>query len=334
MHFKTAYLKLTAFYVLIVMVVSVSFSVAIYKISSREINRGLGRQNRILSESPSFDSITDVLEQMRQQQIDDSNKRLRLNLIYFNWLILFLATISSYFFARYTMKPIEESYESQNRFTADASHELRTPLAAMKSEIEVNLRDSGLGIREARELLKSNLEEIAKLEALSTSLLRLARNNDSTKLPLKRISLISAAEEASKKFSNIYRNKKIKIKLELSEAYIMGDKDSIVELISIFLDNACKYSPSGTEVILKVGHTKDNAFVSIKDHGRGINSSDLPHIFKRFYRVEHSRNKDAIPGYGLGLSIANSLVDLHGGQIKVRSALNKGSEFMITFSKA
>lgn len=330
MHFKTAYLKLTGFFVLIAMIISISFSVVIYRISSQEITRGLGRQNMMLREL----SLFDELEELRIKQIDEAKANLRLKLTYYNLVILIISMVAGYFFSRYTMKPIEESYESQNRFSADASHELRTPLAAMKSEIEVNLRDSGLSIREARELLKSNLEEIAKLEALSASLLRLARNNDSTKLPPKRISLISAAEEASKKFSNIYQNKKIKLKLELSEAYIMGDKDSVVELISIFLDNACKYSPSGTEVILKVGHTKDNVFVSIKDHGQGISSSDLPHIFKRFYRVDNSRNKEATPGYGLGLSIANSLVDLHGGQIKVKSALNKGSEFMIIFSKA
>ncbi len=335
MHFKTAYLKLTAFYVLIVMIVSISFSVAIYKISSREINRGLGRQNRILSESPSFGSINDVLEEIREQQIEESNKRLSANLIYFNWLILILATISSYFFARYTMKPIEESYESQNRFTADASHELRTPLAAMKSEIEVNLRDSALGIKEARELLNSNLEEIAKLEKLSSALLKLASNNNGkSKASFKKISLVEAAKEASEKFSKVYTNKNIKLTNNLSESYIMGDRDSIVELISIFLDNAYKYSSSNTEVILTVRQNKDGSFISIKDQGVGIKATDLPHIFERFYRADHSRNKEKASGYGLGLSIATSLVDLHRGQIKVKSSPDKGSEFSIIFSKA
>lgn len=334
MHFKTAYLKLTAFYVLIVMMVSISFSVAIYKISSKEINRGLGRQNGILRESPSFGSINDVLEEIREQQIKESNKRLSANLVYFNWLILILATISSYFFARYTMKPIEESYESQNRFTADASHELRTPLAAMKSEIEVNLRDPAFSMQEAKELLNSNLEEIAKLEKLSSALLKLASNNSKSKASFKKISLAEAAKEASRKFSKVYTNKNIKLTNNLSEAYIMGDKDSVVELISIFLDNAYKYSSSNTEVILTVGQNKDGAFISIKDQGVGIKATDLPHIFERFYRADHSRNKERASGYGLGLSIATSLVDLHRGQIKVKSSPDKGSEFSIIFSKA
>ncbi len=114
----------------------------------------------------------------------------------------------------------------------------------------------------------------------------------------------------------------------------MGDKDSIVELISIFLDNAYKYSPRDTEVIIRVGKDKDSSYISIKDQGVGIKATDLPHIFERFYRADHSRNKDTIGGYGLGLSIASSLVDLHRGQIKVKSSPDKGSEFILIFSKA
>src|SRR4030042_2699111 len=168
--FKAAYLKLTFFYVLIAMAISICFSLAIYNISSREIGRGLGPQNGIFREI-----IPNDFENLRNQQIQKSNTRLKINLFYYNLVIFVLSMVGSYFLARRTLRPIEEAMESQSRFTADASHELRTPLTAMKAEIEVALRDKKMGLSESKKLLKSNLEEIEKLEKLSSALLTLTR---------------------------------------------------------------------------------------------------------------------------------------------------------------
>ncbi len=334
MKFKNAYLKLTGFYVLIVMLVSIGFSLSLYKISSNEIDRGLGKQNNLFQNIPSINNtIFDQLDFLRQRQIEESKASLRLKLYYFNLLILILATISSYFLAQYTMKPIEEAYDVQNRFTADASHELRTPLTAMRSEIEVNLRDPKLNIQEAKKLLKSNLEEIAKLESLSSALLRLARGNDNFHKSFQRVSLTEVTEIAVLKMRPIAEKKQILIEADYKEVYIYGDNQSLSELVAIFIDNAIKYSPKNSKISIKVGQNKDTAFFYVKDHGIGIKASDLPHIFERFYRADHSRNKEKIDGYGLGLSIANSLIDLHKGTINIKSQPGEGSQFTVKFKR-
>lgn len=333
MHFKTAYLKLTLFYVLIVMVISVSFSVAIYRISSNEIGQGFGRQTSALyGIKPTNDDsnpIFDEIERIRNEQINETNNNLEVNLIYFNLLILVLSSLLSYFFAQRTLKPIEDMMEIQSRFAADASHELKTPLTAMRTEIEVNLRDQKISLSEARELLESNLEEIAKLETLSNALLKLAKYEDNAHKDFKSISLPDVVAEAYEKVEKLAENKNIKFDNGIEDIKVKGDKPSLVELFVILLDNAIKYSPEGSKISIKIKKSLQHAEIKINDEGVGIKALDLPHIFDRFYRADSSRSKDKVNGYGLGLSIAKRIVELHKGSISAESKPDEGSTFII-----
>jgi len=307
MHFKSAYLKLILFYVLIVMIISIGFSVVLYRLSFVELGRGLNRQTRILRELPGDvfrPPQIEKFEDIRRQQLQESNQRLKIKLIYFNLLILLLSSGLSYFLARRTLRPIENMVLAQNRFTADASHELKTPLAAMRSEIEVNLRDKQLNLLTTKNLLKSNLEEIAKLETLSNALLRLARYQEEAKLTFKDLSLSEIIAASFEKIENLALKKNIKIENKISDLKIKGDKDSLAELFVILLDNAIKYSPKNSKVNIATKEDRNHVIVSIKDEGIGIKQSDLPFIFNRFYRADHSRSKEKADGYGLGLSIA------------------------------
>ena len=334
MHFKIAYLKLTLFYVLIVMVISVGFSVAIYQISSEELGRGLGRQTGILRDFPmnvptSRNPIIQDLENIKLQQLEESSNHLQRNLIYFNLLILILSFIISYFLAKRTLKPIEEAMGAQNRFTADASHELKTPLTAMRTEIEVSLRDKGLKISDAKKLLGSNLEEIAKLESLSNALLKLTKLEEEIKLEFKELALSEIITEAFEKVESLAADKNIEFETKFKEVPVRGDRQSLVELFVILLDNAIKYSPKKSKISINIKQEKKHATVSIKDRGIGIKASDLPHIFERFYRADQSRSKEKTDGYGLGLSIAKRIVELHDGEISAKSSPGKGSEFIV-----
>ena len=330
MKFEIAYLKLTLFYVLIVMVISIGFSVAIYNISSNELGRGLGRfrdlykNQNISRQMMEFDSIQD-------EQIKVSNDRLKVNLFYFNLLILILSAITSYFLAKRTLEPIEKAMEAQNRFTGDASHELRTPLSAMRSEVEVALRDKNLTLSDAKKILNSNLEEINKLEKISNALLRLARTDDDTTKINELVKLDEIVMVASKKAEKRAENKKIKFINKLIHIEINGDKDNLEELFAILYDNAIKYSPENTKIHTILKKEKGQISVIIKDQGIGIRASDLPHIFDRFYRADQSRAKESIEGFGLGLSIAQQIVKIHNGDIKVESKIGKGTTFIISF---
>jgi signal transduction histidine kinase len=315
------------------MAISVGFSFAVYKISAVEIDRGLTKQGKamrnIIGDQP-FGVPFGQFDQFREQQMEESLDQLKYNLVYFNILILFLSSAASYYLARWTMRPIENALEIQNRFTADASHELRTPLTAMRTEIEVALRDEKLSLADAKKFLKSNIEEITKLESLSDSLLKLARYKES-KDSLEKVNLPEVVTEAYQRVESLASKKKIEFKTKLDNLEIVADRQSIVELFVILLDNAIKYSENGKTIRVQILKQANRPTVKIIDEGIGIKASDINHIFDRFYRADISRTKTNVNGYGLGLSLAKQIVELNFGKISVESTAGKGSEFKVTF---
>lgn len=332
---KSPYLRLTLFYVLIVMTVSVLFSVVIYNISSSEIESGLGRQTTVLKNMSIMTIILPQpfqdIERIRLSQLEESQDSLRLKLIYLNLFILFVSSGLCYYLAKKTMHPIEETLFAQNCFTADASHELRTPLTAMRTEVEVALRDKNISLNEAKALLQSNLEEIAKLESLSNALLKIARSQESVKANFEKISLPEVITEAYEKIEILARKKSIIFENHTIPVEIMGDSRNLKELFVILLDNAVKYSDEKSKIIINMLKEKKHVTIAIKDHGIGIKSGDLPYIFNRFYRADNSRSRENIGGYGLGLSIARNIVEMHDGAITVESTHGVGSEFKVAF---
>ncbi|MEI7690212.1 MAG: HAMP domain-containing sensor histidine kinase [bacterium] len=333
MRFKSTSIKMTSFYVATIMLVSFIFSIAIYEISLTEINNNLRHQNERLMGFPPGKQIRLDLENARNDLLQDSNSNLRMNLIYYNLVILVLATGVSYLLARRTLKPIEEMFEVQNRFTADASHELRTPLTAMKTEIEVSLRDKEFNITEAKQLLQSNLEEIEKLESLSNGLLTLNQFQDGQQIELTRTSIKVVITETEKKLHRLIQKKEIEVITKIDDSDVMGDKVSLVKLFVTLFDNAIKYSPEKSKI--EITSTLRDTFVEIKikDQGLGIKLSDLPYIFNPFFRADHSRSKFSAEGYGLGLSIAKKIVQAHQGKIEVSSKLNQGTTFIVKLPK-
>ncbi|KKR18292.1 MAG: Histidine kinase [candidate division CPR2 bacterium GW2011_GWC1_41_48] len=332
MSFKRAYLKLTLFYIVIAMLISIFFSVVLYRISATELNTGSIRQGKVMRELTNGKNMPRTLaelEKMRLDQLEESNDRLKIDLIYFNLVILILSGGASYLLARRTLKPIEEMVDVQNRFTTDASHELRTPLTAMKTEIEVSLRDKKFNLEGAKDLLQSNLEEISKLETLSKGLLSLAQYEDQTKVPFSKVSLSKIIEDAYKKIESLSKKKEIEIEFDVNDFFVSGISQSLTELMVILMDNAIKYSPNRSKIFVSTSLVGKHAVIKVKDEGIGIKASDQPHIFDRFYRADLSRTKNNASGYGLGLSIAKKILDIHKGKVEVDSTPGKGTTFII-----
>lgn len=332
MTFKSAYTKLIIFYMAIVMCISLTFSVVLYQMAASELGRGLGRQTRAIRDMPLPGFPFSDLERIRLEEINQSSHNLEFQLLYFNLIILAAAAAVSHLLTRYTLRPIEESVDRQNRFTADASHELRTPLAAMKAEIEVALRDKQFNVTDAHKILQSNLEEIDKLTILSNALLELARYQDKERIDLKSASLPDIIIEAYEKVAVLAEAKEIEFENVLEPVKIKGDAQMLTELFIILLDNAIKYSPNKSKININVFQKDHFAEVVIKDQGMGIKASDMPHIFGRFYRADSSRSKNKVDGYGLGLSIAKQIVDSHKGTIFATSTPGKGSTFTVKLS--
>ncbi|MEO8784879.1 MAG: HAMP domain-containing sensor histidine kinase [Candidatus Saccharimonadales bacterium] len=325
---KSAAVRLALWYLAIIMVLSVGFSLFVYHLSDRELTAGLRRPSFISSRMVSLPQY----ERFRDARLLEAHSELRVALVFFNVLVLLAGGLISYGLARRTLEPIEAALQRQSRFTADASHELRTPLTAMQTEIEVALRNKNLNPNQAKALLASNLEEVNKLRALSDVLLRLARHDDQA-LNLQTISLLAIGTSAVKSHSKAAKAKKITIDNRLDDALVVGDQAALTEILSILLDNALKYSPAGSQINLTNRVTKHQVQIDVSDQGQGIATADIRHIFDRFYRQDSSRTNGQVGGYGLGLSIAKQLVTLHQGTLSVKSLPGVGSTFTVSLPK-
>ncbi len=333
--FQKARIKLTAWYLLIIMLVSIVFSLVIYSGINRELGRfekmqelRLRREQELIMPAPLPNEFHDA----NTQAVAAARTRLTLTLILINIGIFGIAGFAGYFLAGRTLKPIKEMVDDQNRFITDASHELRTPITSLKTSIEVNLRNKNITLSQARKLLASNLEDVEYLRSLSDGLIHLAQyQKPNGNIIIERISVKEIIEIAINKVKVIALENKIKINSKIADLKIEGDKKSLIELLVILLDNAIKYSRKNSQVLIIANKIDKKVILTISDEGIGIGSKDLPHIFDRFYRVEKSRSKINVSGYGLGLSIAKKIVEIHNGLIGVKSEKDKGTTFMVTF---
>lgn len=322
--FQSATSKLTCWYLGIIIAVSILFSGVIYAIASREIITRIDTlQTRALQNGNPFLFG-------RDDQIHEAEASLLAGLFITNILIWTGGGVGSYYLARRTLLPIEEAHEAQSRFVSDASHELRTPLANMKTELEVALRDKLLTKKEAKELLESNLEEVNKLTQLSSTLLQLSRL-DTSGITREKVTLQFAVQAAIKRFGA--DAKRVHSEKPLLPIDAVSNRLQTEELVTILVDNALKYSPPVSKV--KISYIKNKQMVgfSVSNEGEGIPPKVLPHIFDRFYQAEKSRRSTQQKGFGLGLSLAKKIVEIHHGELSVSSAPGAITTFTVLFPR-
>lgn len=324
-----ASIKLAGLYLAVMMAISLFFSINVYRLSVQEFNRDLRGQRVFINRAPDFGATVfgDQFLQDREQAYSQAKDRILSQLLITNLVILVGGGFLCYYLARRTLIPIEEAHEGMSRFTADASHELRTPIAAMQTETEVALMDPKLTLEQAKKLLKSNLEELAKLTSLSESLLKLARQKENG-LNRQNIDLGLVVTNALQRVLPAAEKKHIFVEFKPKlDVKIFADGSTVTEAIATVLDNAIKYSPPKTKVVVVLKMDHSHAVIEIKDQGAGIEESQLPYVFDRFYRGDSARSKNETDGYGLGLAIAKNIMDLNHGSISVASKVGKGSTF-------
>jgi signal transduction histidine kinase len=330
---ERARLKLAGTYLVIIMTMSIVFSFVLYGVSSNQLDRNL---RRFPGGDARREPMVQLFEDIRQTRLEESRAELQKKLILFNISTLICGSLLSYVLAREALRPIEESVEAQKRFTSDASHELRTPLTAMRSEIEVALRDKKLTAKESKSVLSSNLEEIQKLEALTGSLLQLARQGYKDVQPAS-FSVKQVIIGAVNGMKPNAKQKKITVNTEkVNDIYVLGESESLKRVVLILLDNAVKYSSDKSIITIGTITNKNGVGFFVQDQGSGISKKDLPHIFDRFYRADTSRTRATANennGYGLGLAIAKQIVDAHQGSIEVASQLGKGTTITVLLPK-
>lgn len=224
---------------------------------------------------------------------------------------------------------LDKSFSSQQEFIQDISHELRTPLTILKGELEVTLKKLR-SPEEYETVLMSSLEEIGKMSRVIEDLLVLARfDNSQTALEIRRVDLGRILDRVMGDMKVLAEQKDIETSLSRQENLIMdGDEDQLRRLFVNLLDNAIKYTARKGRVAITAHRDGTNARVAITDTGIGIPEEELPYIFDRFYQVAKSRRLNR--GFGLGLSIAKSIVDSHKGTVSVESQVAQGATFTVS----
>lgn len=336
--FKQARIKLTGWYLLIIMTISIFFSVVIYVGIARELERGF-RRIEMRFRTGGFDIplprqlLPGNFENISQQLVEDleaAKKRVVLNLLFINGVILSFSAVAGYFLAGKTLGPIELALEEHKRFVADASHEFRTPLTSLKTSMEVALRDRKISLPEAKKLIKSNLEDVNGMQSLANNLLSLANyQNNGKSLSFEKVDITELIENTKRKILPLAKEKNLDLEIKVSGGFIFANKESLEQMMLIFLDNAVKYTPKEGKVMVSAKADKKHLIIQIKDTGIGISEKDLPLVFDRFYRGDQSRSKDKVSGFGLGLSLAKRIVEIHKGSVEVASSLGKGTTFTI-----
>lgn len=228
------------------------------------------------------------------------------------------------------LERLEAAFGRITRFTADASHELRTPLALMRTAAEVSLRKSR-SEAEYREALSQILAESEKTSELVEKLMQLARTDAGFEsLDRVPVNLTERLAAVCREGRTLAEGRGIAFQEQLVKGplVVIGDPHSLHRLFRILMDNAVKYTPRGGRVAVSLTADSELATVEVWDSGIGIDSSDLPHIFERFYRADKTRSREQ-GGAGLGLSIAHWIAQAHGGSIQVQSALGAGSLFQV-----
>ena len=223
---------------------------------------------------------------------------------------------------------LEKAFSSQKHFIQDASHELKTPLTILQGELEVTLKRIR-PVTEYEEVLESSLEEIRRISSIVENLLLLARvENQATGLDVKEFNLQRVLRAAVEDMAGLAREKSLSLTLAADEALMIpGDEQKLKQVFLNLLDNAIKYTPPhGAVSVSAVAAAADTVHITVQDTGIGIPPAELPHIFNRFYRVDKARSSS---GFGLGLSIAKSIVEAHHGTISAESSLNRGTTFTV-----
>ena len=222
--------------------------------------------------------------------------------------------------------------EAQRRFIADASHELRTPLTSLEGLAEMLLTGVDRGDKQVTQrMVRAIHSELRRLSHLVADLLTLSRLDSAPALIRTPVDVGTVLTEVAEQMKPLAEARQVCLKVQRSEpAIVLADPDQLKQVVLNLVDNAIRYTPPDGEVRLTytLGPNRANVRVDVQDTGPGILTTDIPHIFDRFYRGDPSRAR-ASGSSGLGLAIARTIVEAHGGTVSVSSAPGTGACFTV-----
>lgn len=237
----------------------------------------------------------------------------------------------SLFLARLSLKPVERAWKQQRQFVADASHELKTPLTVILANTGIMGSHPESTVASQRQWLGYIQEEAQRMKELVEDMLFLAKH-DGAERPrnLRMVNFSDLVTGCVLRFESVAFERQVTLQSSLQpELTLYGEADGLERLVMILLDNGVKYAGEGGEVEVSLCRRQEKAVLTVTNTGEPIPPEHLPHLFERFYRADGSRSRKE-GGYGLGLAIAQAIVETHRGQIEVRSSREEGTVFTVT----
>ncbi|HHV09276.1 MAG TPA: GHKL domain-containing protein [Clostridiales bacterium] len=236
-------------------------------------------------------------------------------------LMFVLLTVLS----RRAMRPFVENAEKQKLFITDAGHEIKTPLAIISANADVLELTGG-----ENEWIGSIRNQVARLDKLVKNLLTLSKmEEEGLKLTFAHFNLSEAVAKIAGSFEAVAEAKNKRLRMDIQPGIMLnGDEDSMEQLVSTLMDNAMKYSNDGGSIKISLAGTKKGVKLEVYNTAESLDASNLDRLFDRFYRADSSRARET-GGYGIGLSIAKSIVEAHKGRISVKSEDGKSICFTV-----
>lgn len=268
---------------------------------------------------------------------DDLSTMLHLikNCLIVGVISLFAFLIISIYLAKWALKPVEASWDQQKQFIADASHELKTPLTVILANADILEAHKEDTIKQQYKWIEYIKAEASHMSGLVNDLLFLAKADAlREKVIFSEINLSDIMWNCYLPFESVAFEQEKQLDADIEpDVLIKGDFGKLKQLIMILLDNACKYTEKNGKISVRL-YTKtdrDKVYITVNNTSKPIPQENIEHIFERFYRADESRAREK-GGYGLGLAIAKTITDMHGGKISVTSSEEEGTTFKVTLN--
>ena len=248
-------------------------------------------------------------------------------LFFGSMVVIFLISL---WLSGFAVKPVKKAWQQQKQFVADASHELKTPLTVILANNNIMMKHQNNTVSEETQWLESTEEEATHMKQLIDQMLFLAKSDaGNNTIQFSDVDLSEIIEGTALNFEPVAFEREILILTEIeSDVIVYGNSMQLKQLAHILIDNAVKYSSDKSDITISLKKADDKIIFSVNNYGNVISEEDLEHIFDRFYRAEKSRTTK---GYGLGLSIAQNIVQSMNGRLTAESSKENGTTFKAVF---
>ncbi len=259
-------------------------------------------------------------------------------------LTLLVFLVISVFFSRWALRPVANAWAQQRRFVADASHDLKTPLTVILANTSIALEHPERSVASQAQWLENTQHEAEAMQGLVGDLLTLAKMDEESAAEAasgamgaavprqadEKVDFSDLVEGELLQFESVAFERGVDLRSDIAEGIVlMGNEKRLQRLVMTLIDNACKYVDESGSIDVSLSAQGKRVKLSVRNTGAPISPEDLPHVFDRFYRADKARTSGK-GGHGLGLAIAHSIAEEHGGSLEVTSTESEGTVFSAT----